>query len=127
MPLGYLLNQLLIVVVPGLLLAILLISSYRAVTTVTPEEIYDIKPLGGYTSVESSPGTGLAEPPGSEPAAAAGGLQEPPGAAATSPGPSASPVLRVTGRPEPADGFPESAGGDVRLLSEGRRAGARGR
>jgi len=96
-PLGYLLNQLLIVVVPGLLFAILLISSYRAVTTVTPEEVYDIKPLGGYTSVESSPGTGLAEPPGSEPAAAAGGLQEPPGAATTSPGPSASPGSAQSG------------------------------
>ena len=78
-PLSYVLTQLLIVVVPGLLFAFLLVSSYGSVTTIVQEEVYDIAPLGGYTSSESS--GGLAEPPGAESESSAGGLQEPPGAA----------------------------------------------
>ena len=101
--LTYLLNQLLIVVVPGLLFAILLISSYRSVTTVVAEEVYDIAPIGGYTSIDSTAATGLAEPAGSEPGAAAGGLQEPPGAE-RSPSEASSPAAQSAGDPAPAAG-----------------------
>ena len=76
---AYVFRQLLIVVVPGLLFAIVLITSYRAVTTITPEEVYDIAPLGGYTTSESQSSFGLAEPPGAEGEPVVGGLQEPPG------------------------------------------------
>jgi TRAP-type mannitol/chloroaromatic compound transport system permease large subunit len=83
-PLHYILTQLLIVVVPGLLFAAVLVSSYNAVTTVPEEVVYDIAPIGGYSSGEST--GGLAEPPGAEEAPSAGGLQEPPGAAAADSG-----------------------------------------
>jgi len=73
-PLGYVLRQLALVVLPGLLFLVLAASTWRAVTTVPPEAVYDIQPIGfpdGGARGESS-GTGLMEPPSS------GGLQEPP-------------------------------------------------
>ncbi len=82
-PLGYILTQLVVVVVPGLLFAILLFSTYSAVTTVVPEEVYEIAPIGGYSSGEAI--GGLAEPPGADDnQPAASGVQEPPGAEAAS-------------------------------------------
>jgi TRAP-type mannitol/chloroaromatic compound transport system permease large subunit len=82
-PLGYVLRQLAVVVVPGLLFATVVVSSYDAVTTVPEEAVYDIAPIGGYTSGEST--GGLAEPPGAEAESSASSLAEPPGAAAESP------------------------------------------
>jgi TRAP-type mannitol/chloroaromatic compound transport system permease large subunit len=88
-PMNYLLRQLLVVVVPGLLYAAVVISTYNAATTVTPEAVYDISPIGGYTSGEST--GGLAEPPGEESEAAPSGVQEP-AAAPQAAGESAAPA-----------------------------------
>jgi TRAP-type mannitol/chloroaromatic compound transport system permease large subunit len=87
---SYVFKQLLIVVVPGLLFATAVITSYNAVTTITPEEIYDITPLGGYNSSESQATGGLDEPPGTESEPAAAGLQEPPAAGASAGSPAAA-------------------------------------
>ena len=92
-PLGHVLRQLLIVVLPGLLFLLILVTSYRAVTTVEAEEVYDIQQIGAssqsstrtgglqeppvQSSLQTPPDTGgLQEPP-------SGDVQEPPGAAAT--------------------------------------------
>ena len=123
-PLSYVLRQLGLVVVPGLLFMLLAASTWNAVTTVAPEELYDIQPIGfsdGGSS--SSSGTGLqepavegglqepplqelglqeppgaesalAEPPGAEPAQ--GGLAPPPAAGAQEPGPGAAPAAATT-------------------------------
>ena len=73
-PTAHILRQLGIVVMPGLLFLILALTSYRAVTTVHPDEIYDIQQIGATASEPSgSDSGGLAEPP-----ADSGGLQEPP-------------------------------------------------
>ncbi|MEO8023238.1 TRAP transporter large permease subunit [Polaromonas sp.] len=64
-PLGHILRQLTIVVLPGLLFLLVLLTSYRAVTTVEAEAVYDIQQIG-------------ASSPSAEPAADAGGLREPP-------------------------------------------------
>ncbi|MES2423681.1 MAG: TRAP transporter large permease subunit [Pseudomonadota bacterium] len=79
-PVGYVLRQLGIVVLPGLLFALVLGYSYRSVTTVEAEAVYDIQQIGGSERAASS-GSDLAEPPSgglSEPPASDGGLQEPP-------------------------------------------------
>ncbi len=85
-PLSYVVRQLVLVLLPGLVFALLAITSYRAVTTVPAEVQYDIQPIG----MESSSGggwsssTGLQEPPTygtglQEPPLSGTGLQEPPG------------------------------------------------
>jgi TRAP-type mannitol/chloroaromatic compound transport system permease large subunit len=82
-PMGYVLRQLALVVLPGLLFLLLVISTWRAVTIVPPEAVYDIQPIGFQASGSSDSGTGLQEPPTDdedEQPEAAGGLQEPPGA-----------------------------------------------
>ncbi len=72
-PLGYVLRQLGIVVVPGLLFALVMASTYRMVTTVDAEAVYDIQQIGAVDSgATERSASGLAEPPSS------GGLQEPP-------------------------------------------------
>ena len=74
-PLGHILRQLTIVILPGLLFLLVLVTSYRAVTTVDAEAVYDIQQIGASSSSAPSaadPG-GLQEPPREE-----GGLQEPP-------------------------------------------------
>jgi TRAP-type mannitol/chloroaromatic compound transport system permease large subunit len=81
-PLHYVLTQLLIVVVPGLLFATVVVSSYDAVTTVPEEVVYEIAPIGGYGRGEAT--GGLAEPPGAEEESSSSGLSEPPGAATDS-------------------------------------------
>ena len=81
-PLSYILTQLLIVVVPGALVAAIVFSSYEAVTTVPKQEVYEIAPIGGYSSSQASGGS-LAEPPGAEEnQPVASGLPVPRGAAA---------------------------------------------
>ncbi|MBP7566345.1 MAG: TRAP transporter large permease subunit [Burkholderiaceae bacterium] len=98
-PLSYVLRQLVLVLLPGVLFLALAASTYRAVTHVPPEAVYDIQPIGfGDDRREPDAGGvqeppvegGLAEPPldeggVSEPplestADAAGGVQEPAGA-----------------------------------------------
>ncbi|HRO54383.1 MAG TPA: TRAP transporter large permease subunit, partial [Alicycliphilus sp.] len=69
-PLAHVLRQLALVVLPGLLFLVLVVSSWNAVTTVKVEETFDIQPIG--LGESSSPASGLQEPPGD------GGLQEPP-------------------------------------------------
>ena len=73
-PLNHILRQLAIVVLPGLLFLLVLVTSYRAVTTVEAEAVYDIQQIGAASSAERSntDAGGLQEPP------AEGGLQEPP-------------------------------------------------
>ena len=92
-PLGHVLRQLLIVVLPGLLFLLVLVSSYRAVTTVEAEEVYDIQQIGASSQSSTRTG-GLQEPPlqsslqtppvtGGLQEPPSGDVQEPPGAAAT--------------------------------------------
>ena len=81
---GHILRQLTIVLLPGLLFLLVLVSSYRSVTTVEAEAVYDIQPIGStsYTARASSSTGGLQEPPisgGLQEPPMAGGLQEPPG------------------------------------------------
>ncbi|MEJ8858229.1 TRAP transporter large permease subunit [Variovorax robiniae] len=84
-PMGHLLRQLGIVLVPGVLFALLAFTSYEAVTLVGAQEEYAIEEIGAArasTAREAAP-SGLAEPPSES-----GGLQEPPsdGALAEPPG-----------------------------------------
>ena len=72
-PMGYVLRQLALVVLPGLLFVLLATSTWRAATIVPPEAIYEIQPIGFSDGAgDSESGTGLVEPP------VEGGLQEPP-------------------------------------------------
>lgn len=83
-PIGHILRQLAIVVLPGLLFLLILVTSYRAVTTVDAEAVYDIQQIGASApSGASVPDAGgLQEPPaddgGLKEPPAEGGLQEPP-------------------------------------------------
>jgi TRAP-type mannitol/chloroaromatic compound transport system permease large subunit len=80
-PMGHLMRQLAIVVLPGLLFLLVLVTSYRAVTTVEAEAVYDIQQIGATSSERTSTDTGgLQEPPsqGLQEPPAEGGLQEPP-------------------------------------------------
>ncbi|MFN3569929.1 MAG: TRAP transporter large permease subunit [Polaromonas sp.] len=82
-PLGHILRQLTIVVLPGLLFLLVLVTSYRAVTTIEAEAVYDIQQIGATSpSAASAADTGgLQEPPqedGLKEPVAEGGLQEPP-------------------------------------------------
>ena len=74
-PLGHVLRQLLIVVMPALLFLLILVTSYRAVTTVEAEAVYDIQQIGASNQSYSGSSGGLQEPPSE------GGLQVPPGEA----------------------------------------------
>lgn len=79
-PLGHVLRQLLIVVLPGLLFLLILVTSYRAVTTIEAEEVYDIQQIGTYSQSSPSVG-GLQEPPltdSLQTSRSQGGLEEPP-------------------------------------------------
>ena len=80
-PTGYILRQLAVVVLPGLLFVLLAASSWQSVTKPVLQEHYDIQPIGMESSSFSS--SGLAEPPvegGLQEPPVEGGLQEPPGA-----------------------------------------------
>jgi TRAP-type mannitol/chloroaromatic compound transport system permease large subunit len=80
-PTGYLLRQLAVVVMPGLLFVLLAVSTWNSATTVQVEAEYDIQPIGmGDSATERSSG-GLQEPPsdtGVQEPPAEGSLQEPP-------------------------------------------------
>jgi TRAP-type mannitol/chloroaromatic compound transport system permease large subunit len=71
-PLSHLLKQITMAALPALLFAAIMIPSYQAVTTVTPDEVYAIEEIGANRSSAESVG-GLSEPP-----AESGGLAEPP-------------------------------------------------
>ncbi len=80
-PMGHLMRQLTVVVLPGLLFLLILVTSYRAVTTVEAEAVYDIQQIGASSSERPGADTGgLQEPPsqGLQEPRAEGGLQEPP-------------------------------------------------
>lgn len=83
-PIGHILRQLAIVVLPGLLFLLILVTSYRAVTTIDAEAVYDIQQIGSSSQSEASApdAGGLQEPPaeddGLKEPPAEGGLQEPP-------------------------------------------------
>ncbi len=85
-PMRYVLRQLALVVLPGLLFVLLATSTWRAATIVPPEAVYEIQPIGfSHGASDSDSGTGLMEPPmegglQEPPLDDAGGLQEPPGA-----------------------------------------------
>jgi len=74
-PIGYLVRQSFILALPALLFVLLAFGTWRAVTTVPPEEHYEIQEIG---AERSGAGTGLAEPGGLQEPAAVGGLREPP-------------------------------------------------
>ena len=71
-PLGHVLRQLGIVVLPGLLFLVLATSTWRAATLVEVEAQYDIQEIGASGSSSAPAEGGLQEPPSE------GGLQEPP-------------------------------------------------
>jgi TRAP-type mannitol/chloroaromatic compound transport system permease large subunit len=123
-PAGFLLRQLGIVLLPGLLFALLAVTSYEAVTTVAAVAKYDIQEIGaGRSAPEAASGgvqeppaeneSGLQEPPGegegglAEPPGA-GGVQEPPGAAGSAvqvpPGSTAATPAAEPGAAAAADG-----------------------
>ncbi len=80
-PMGHVLRQLALVVLPALLFVLVAVSSYRSVTTVEVQAEYDIQPIGASESGESSQEGGLAEPPtdsGVQEPPSEGALQEPP-------------------------------------------------
>jgi len=113
-PLAYVLRQLVLVVLPGLLFVLLATSTWNAVTTVPPEEHYDIQPIGFSDGGASSSGTGLQEPPSEglqePPLQELGGLQEPPGAeTALADPPGAEPAGAVAPPPTAADAQPSGA------------------
>jgi len=74
-PAGFLLRQLGIVLLPGLLFALLAVTSYEAVTTVAAVAKYDIQEIGAGRSAPEAASGGVQEPPAEN----EGGLQEPPG------------------------------------------------
>ncbi|WP_431098506.1 TRAP transporter large permease subunit [Polaromonas aquatica] len=82
-PTGYILRQLLIVLLPLLLFVFVALWSYRSVTTVAVEEVSTMTRIGDTEAATAKPQEGgLAEPPSDdalkEPPPS-GGLQEPPG------------------------------------------------
>jgi TRAP-type mannitol/chloroaromatic compound transport system permease large subunit len=104
-PVGHLLRQMAIVLMPGLIFAVLALTSYRAVTTVEAEERYEIQEIGASRSAPDEQVGGLQEPPVdnegglqeppsegglAEPPSSSGSVQEPPGAAAAPPVPAAA-------------------------------------
>lgn len=76
-PIGYLARQSFILALPALLFLLLAFGTFRAVTTVPPEEHYEIQEIGAARSGGGAD-TGLAEPGGLQEPPAEGGLQEPP-------------------------------------------------
>ena len=86
-PTGFLLRQLGIVLLPGLLFALLAVTSYEAVTTVAAAAKYDIQEIGAGRSAPEAASGGVQEPPAENqgglqepPSEGEGGLAEPPGA-----------------------------------------------
>jgi len=76
-PIGYLARQSFILALPALLFLLLAFGTFRAVTTVPPEEHYEIQEIGAARSGGGAD-TGLTEPGGLQEPPAEGGLQEPP-------------------------------------------------
>ena len=105
-PTGYLLRQLAVVVLPGLLFLLLTASSWKSVTAPVVQEQFEIQPIGMESGSSSSSGTGLAEPPiegGLQEPPTEGGLQEPPGSEPSSAAPddTASGALAEPGSSSP--------------------------
>ena len=105
-PTGYLLRQLAVVVLPGMLFLLLAASSWQAVTTPKVQEQFEIQPIGmeSGSSSSSSSGTGLAEPPiegGLQEPPTEGGLQEPPGSESSAPVAATAPAEPETGSNAP--------------------------
>ena len=120
-PVGHVLRQLGIVVLPGLLFALVALGSYNSVTTVDAEAVYDIQQIGSSSAPAETSAGGLAEPPSSgglaeppssgglqeppaspglqEPPASGGGLQEPAAAQAVAEPALAAPAAEVTAPP----------------------------
>ncbi len=100
-PLGYILRQLTLVILPALLFVLVVATSYRAVTTVAAEAVYDIQQIGASSS-SAAPGAdtgGLQEPPqegGLKEPPAEGGLQEPPSGDVKEPPGAETPTAPVT-------------------------------
>lgn len=116
-PTGHLLRQLGIVLLPGLLFALLAVTSYRAVTTVDAEAVYDIQEIGASRSSSNADSGGLAEPPAesgglAEPPSDGGGLAEPPaenGGAVQEPSGAAPAPTAAPGVAAAADSTPAAA------------------
>ena len=84
-PLGHILRQLSVVVLPGLIFLLIAVSSFKAATTVDAIPVYDIQPIGSYSDEASSNENsgGLQTPPMDDDALQvppSSGVQEPPGA-----------------------------------------------
>jgi TRAP-type mannitol/chloroaromatic compound transport system permease large subunit len=94
-PVGHLLRQMGIVLMPGLIFALLALTSYRAVTTVAAEARYDIQEIGAARSAPEAQSGGLQEPPSDS-----GGLQEPPSEGGLAEPPSSGAVQEPPGAVE---------------------------
>ncbi|MBK8072892.1 MAG: TRAP transporter large permease subunit [Ramlibacter sp.] len=73
-PTSHILKQLLIVLLPAILFAVVALWSYQGVTRVVAEEASTMTRIGDTAAREAAPEGGLAEPPSSD------GVKEPPGA-----------------------------------------------
>lgn len=112
-PIGYILKQLFIALLPAILFAVVAFSSYRAATAPLPIEAesgLQVMGDGSAESAEQSEG-GLAEPPSDE-----GGLAEPPtdGGLAEPPSDLAEPPVEATAAPSdvaPQASVPAATGG----------------
>ncbi|RCW71321.1 tripartite ATP-independent transporter DctM subunit [Pseudorhodoferax soli] len=104
-PTGYVLRQLALVLLPGLLFVLLAAGTWRSVTTVQAEAQYDIQPIGAESSSSAPAEGGLQEPPTDgalqEPPAE-GALQEPPVEGAVQEPPGAEPPPAAAAAAEPA-------------------------
>ncbi|VTU17204.1 Neu5Ac permease [Variovorax sp. PBL-H6] len=114
-PAGFLLRQLGIVLLPGLLFALSAITSYRAVTTVEAVEQYEIQEIGAGRSAPEAASGGLQEPPAEE----EGGLQEPPSEGGLAEPPGAGAVQEPPGAGAGAVQEPPGAGAGAARVPSG--------
>lgn len=115
-PLSHILRQLAVVVLPGLLFVVLATTSYRAVTTVMPDEVYEIEQIGAERSSEASSG-GLAEPPADEEEE---GLQEPESSSESlAEPPDAEPEEEAAETPAAPQGVAEPGGAEPAASTDG--------
>lgn len=100
-PAGYILKQLLIVLLPAIVFAAVALWSYRSVTTVTVEEVSTMTRIGDTATGSAAPQEGgLAEPPSGDAVKEppdANAVQEPPGAEAVKEPPGAEGVKEPPG------------------------------
>ncbi|VTU15034.1 TRAP transporter large permease [Variovorax sp. RA8] len=119
-PAGFLLRQLGIVLLPGLLFALMAVTTYRAVTTVEAAEQYDIQEIGARRSAPEPASGGLQEPPAEN----EGGLQEPPSEGGLAEPPGAGAVQEPPGAGTRAAQLPSGSAAVAPVAKPGAAEGA---